>query len=53
MVRRVVVTASAFASIASRLPDGLQDVLIDQATMVEDRDEAAHGGCGGSVYSRG
>lgn len=24
------------------LPDGLQDVLIDQATMVEDRDEAAH-----------
>jgi len=25
------------------LPDGLQDVLIDQASMVEDRDEAAHG----------
>jgi hypothetical protein len=25
------------------LPDGLQDVLIDQATMVEDRDEAPHG----------
>jgi hypothetical protein len=24
------------------LPDGLQDVLIDQASMVEDRDEAAH-----------
>ena len=25
------------------LPDALQDVLIDQASMVEDRDEAAHG----------
>lgn len=25
------------------LPDGLQDVLIDQAAAVADRDEAAHG----------
>jgi hypothetical protein len=25
------------------LPDELQDVLIDQAAAVEDRDEAAHG----------
>ncbi len=25
------------------LPDGLQDILIDQAAMVDDRDEAAHG----------
>lgn len=25
------------------LPDELQDVLIDQAALVDDRDEAAHG----------
>lgn len=35
------------------LPDELQDVLIDQATMVEDRDEAAHGADVVEAFIRG
>jgi len=35
------------------LPDALQDVLIDQATMVEDRDEAAHGADEVEAFIRG
>jgi hypothetical protein len=35
------------------LPDGLQDVLIDQASMVEDRDEAAHGAAEIEGFIRG
>ncbi len=35
------------------LPDGLQDVLIDQASMVDDRDEAAHGAAEIERFIRG
>ena len=35
------------------LPDNLQDVLIDQASMVEDRDEAAHSAAEIEAFIRG
>ena len=35
------------------LPDGLQDILIDQASLVEDRDEAAHGAAEIEGFIRG
>ena len=35
------------------LPDGLQDVLIDQASLVEDRDETAHGADEIETFIRG
>lgn len=35
------------------LPDELQDVLIDQATMVDDRNEAAHGADEVEAFIRG
>jgi len=40
LVRRL---GSALVLQWDALPDDLQDLLIDQAVLVEDRDEAAHG----------